>query len=249
MVYNRTSSRLAMPKKRNPTSAWIRTTDAFEPIIGLKTFSDAQERISSNPRRYPRQFLVNYLQKVLESHGRLSTTLLRELKGGPAPETLRKHFGSIDEAFSAVGYDRLLDPNPPSRRWLNTRSVLNEAVPLLIQSLRILGIDASRCSLQSLRLIDGRRINVTVPWPSSTRSSLIISMDKSAAALVVIGVNFPGLPGSCLVCNPKWHPHQTLALSSHSRLEKILPWVCESKQLPQRLSMLLLNNMESTQIQ
>ena len=41
MIYNRTTQKLKTPSRRNPKDQWIRTPEAFEPVIDPRVFADA----------------------------------------------------------------------------------------------------------------------------------------------------------------------------------------------------------------
>ncbi len=169
----------------------------------------------------------------------MSSTLLRGLKGGIAPETLRTHFGSIDAAFEAVGYDRQQDPNVASRRWITTRAILNEAVPWLASNLSARGINTVRAGLRSLALEDGQIIHLTVPWFSKFHCASQLRINKGADALVVVDLDLPDHPHSWLVCKPNWHNRDTLILKSRTQVQKVLPWACKQEDVPERLCALI----------
>lgn len=235
MVYNRTTSRLSTPKKRNPPSAWIRVMAAFEPIIDSATFEAVQKKIEANPRKYPTDLLAQYLRSVLQIKGRLSSTLLRNLHGGPAPETMRHHFGSMYKAFEAIGYDQLNDSHPASRRWQTTRTILDSSILWLIECLQNRGLTAVRTSLRGIKIDDSFLTYVTVPWYSTQHKAFQIALHKTADAVVVTDLNLQNTPFHWAVCDPVVHRWRTLILQSDRQFEKMQPWLCDKNEVVNRL--------------
>lgn len=237
MVYNRTSSKLSTPRIRNARSSWIEVPGAFEPVIATGEFEEAAERRAENPRKHRRRDLIAHLHKLLAEHGYLSGMLLRRLKVGPAPETYAKHFGSIDAAFEAAGYDRLKDPRPSARKHGATRKRLNEIIPWFATAFEEKGIHAFRESLSSLRLDKTHRVTVTLPLCLSSGKSEQIHLDRKSA--VVIAVSDTALNGSCIVLDPRWYPSRTISLSSIAQIEKVSRWRCAIQEAPERVAQIL----------
>lgn len=238
MVYNRTSSKLSTPKVRNARSAWIEVPDAFESIITRSEFEEAAVRRAENPRKHRREYLIAYLKKLLDEHGYLSGMLLRRLKSGPAPGTYVSHFGSIDAAFAAVGYDgRLNDPRQSVRRHGSTRIRLNLLVQWFISAFEARGLNVRRESLCSLRIDDSYRLTITLPLCFTGGKLEQIHLDKKSAVVIAISDN--ALDGSCIVLDPQWYPHRTISLSSIIQIEKVSQWKCTMNEAPGRAIQIL----------
>lgn len=61
LLYNRTSSKLKTPKHRNPPEQWVRSPDAFEGLVSLEVFIQAQELFESRRKRYEPAFMLQQL--------------------------------------------------------------------------------------------------------------------------------------------------------------------------------------------
>lgn len=239
MVYNRTSSRLATARIHNPPSAWVRVPQAFVPLIAAAEFDEARLRRADNPRKHRRKDLIAHLRQVLAQHGYLSGTLLRRLKSGPAPETYVKHFGSIDAALAAAGYDRAQDPRASARRHATTRQRMNACVPWLMRALVKAGWPVERISLSSLSVNQRVRVTVTIPTVIAGRSGKQLWLDKRAAAVVALDVPGPADLGPCLILDPARFPRRTLQLSTPLQFERVSSMRCAQEDIVHRLRQVL----------
>lgn len=67
------------------------------------------DRIERAPKaipvsRYETVELLDMLRKVLKQHGRLNTDLINATTGVPSPSTFTRRFGTISDAYIAIGY-------------------------------------------------------------------------------------------------------------------------------------------------
>lgn len=239
MLYNRTSSRLATPRIHNPPSAWVRVPQAFTPLITASEFDEARLRRAENPRKHRRKDLISHLQRVLGEHGYLSGTLLRRLKTGPAPETYVKHFGSIDAALAAAGYDRTRDPRPSARRHTATRRAMHDHVPWLAQALSHDGWAVERTSLSSLQVGQRHRVTVTIPTEITGRAGVQLWLDKRAAVVVAFEMPDPSGEGTCLVLDPAQLPSRTLQLSTARQFDRVAALRCTQGEIVDRVRQIL----------
>jgi len=99
LVYNKTTQKLKTPTRHNPESEWIRTADAFEPLVERTIFDSAQQLLAQAALRYTPEFMLEQLRRVLEEHELCRPALVRAAPDVPAPETYAKHFASLDAAF------------------------------------------------------------------------------------------------------------------------------------------------------
>lgn len=226
MLYNRTSSKLSTPRIHNPSCAWVRMPEAFEPLISEADFEEARLRRAENPRKHRKRDLIAYLHRVKDEHGYLSGSLLRRLKSGPAPETYIKHFGSIDAALEAAGYERESDPRQSARRSAATRQQLNLWVPWLTLELMMIGYAVQRTSLKSMVINGQYRVSVVIPLTLDRSGILQIKLDKQADVVVVVGMPDPMSQGDWLVIDPADHPHRTLHWPIRSPFDRIDCWRC-----------------------
>jgi DNA invertase Pin-like site-specific DNA recombinase len=113
-VYNRRTQRLGAPSTLNDHAAWIRTPNAFKPIVSETLFVTARCAVQNRkPNRYSDEQLRESMRRLLKKHGYLSYRLLKENSVGPPLHVLQHRFGSMNAALSEIGYTRprgALDP-------------------------------------------------------------------------------------------------------------------------------------------
>jgi DNA invertase Pin-like site-specific DNA recombinase len=125
LVYNKSTSRLMSKRRPNPCSMWIRTEGVFEPIIDRCLFSSAQH-ILTHPWTYSTNEILDFLTAALCINGHLSYRVIANRKCGPSSTTIFYRFGTLTNAFRAVGYyggrqhvkvgDPLFKPSPRTFR-------------------------------------------------------------------------------------------------------------------------------------
>jgi DNA invertase Pin-like site-specific DNA recombinase len=104
MTYNVTTRKLQSPTVYNPKHLWTRF-QAFEPVVPLKVFQKAQERLAqSRQKLWDKEAIIQALSELLARKRRLSQVILNEADGGPCAETVVRRFGSLQAAYDAVGY-------------------------------------------------------------------------------------------------------------------------------------------------
>ena len=103
-VYNRVSFKLKKTRVKNPPDMWVRSDDAFEPIIDQRDFYTAQGMILERRRRMSDDEMLGQLRSVLEKHGRLSALLIDETQGAPSSTAYRHRFGSLIRAYEFISY-------------------------------------------------------------------------------------------------------------------------------------------------
>lgn len=102
MVYNQTSQKLKTPRHPNPPEEWVRTAEAFDGIISLEQFEQAQEILDQRKRKYDPDYMLRQLDTLYKSHGVFRSTLLRSQDEAPCAGTFARHFGSLDFAFQEL---------------------------------------------------------------------------------------------------------------------------------------------------
>lgn len=103
-VYNRTSFKLKVKHVRNPPSEWIRRDGAFEAVVPVHMFVQAQAIIAARSRHLDDAQLLNLLRQTLEKHGALSGIVIDEDDEAPSSSAYRSRFGSLLRAYSLIGY-------------------------------------------------------------------------------------------------------------------------------------------------
>ena len=102
LVYNKTRRKLKTPKRQNPRDEWIRTGDAFDPIVEQAIFEHAQRVLAQAALRYTPEFMLEQLDRLLQEHELLRPSLVRADAAAPSPSTYAKHFTSLDAAYQQV---------------------------------------------------------------------------------------------------------------------------------------------------
>ena len=103
-LYNRTSKKLNAKCVRNPTSEWISTKKAFDPIVTDEQFDKAQLQLVRNARGYSDNEMLDSLTATWCHAGRLSAGALKISKKAPGVNAYKEHFGSLIEAYRRIGY-------------------------------------------------------------------------------------------------------------------------------------------------
>ena len=131
---NRTEKKLHNRQRPNPPAKWVMVPNAFEAIVDTKTFSRAQERFASYPRKKSDEELVEDIRRFLAKTGRLSLPLLRQTRlrkslGLACPTTYFKRLGTFSRMCQLAGYI-------PSK-VVKYQKQSNDARKLLMQALLI----------------------------------------------------------------------------------------------------------------
>jgi len=103
-VYNRRSFKLKRKRMKNPREMWITCRDAFQPVVSQEEFERAQAIIQARHHHWTDDQMLNGLQKLLSSFGRLSGILIDESDELPSSTTYSKRFGSLPRAYKLVGW-------------------------------------------------------------------------------------------------------------------------------------------------
>ncbi|PYD48505.1 recombinase family protein [Novacetimonas pomaceti] len=103
-VWARTSFKLRRAHVRNDPEKWVRTNDAFAPIIDRDIFLRARAIINARSERLSDAAMLETLKLILEGHGQLSGIIIDEAEGCPSSSTYRSRFGSLLRAYALVGF-------------------------------------------------------------------------------------------------------------------------------------------------
>ncbi|HWY52952.1 MAG TPA: recombinase family protein [Terriglobales bacterium] len=104
-VFNRASMRLGAAKVCNPPEEWIVTPGAYEGIIDEVTFVEAQNILGNLTIRKTDEQILESLQALLVSEGRLTAEIIDKSRDVPSASTYRERFGGILRAYQLIGYD------------------------------------------------------------------------------------------------------------------------------------------------
>ena len=105
-VFGMTSFKLKARRLRHDPATWVRAEGVFQPILDKDLFDRVQDRLSGIGRRITKFDLLSHLTAIWCKHGVLSTTTILNTPGCPSANTFERHFGSMLDAFRAVGYRR-----------------------------------------------------------------------------------------------------------------------------------------------
>jgi DNA invertase Pin-like site-specific DNA recombinase len=108
-VYNRKSGKLKGKRTPNPPDLWVRCDNAFEAIIDPALFRAAGKIIDRRPRRTIRAsksdaHMLRLLRELLESEGRLTSSIIEDAAELPCHMTYIERFGSLRRAYELIGY-------------------------------------------------------------------------------------------------------------------------------------------------
>lgn len=102
--YNRTSSRLRGPTRKNPRERWVMVPQAFEAIISPDAFLDAQQIFQKRHPIWSDQEVILQLQELFLKHGKLTGLIIESAPNLPSPSVIKRKFGSLFNAYKLVGY-------------------------------------------------------------------------------------------------------------------------------------------------
>ncbi len=127
-VYNRRSFKLKKKHVNNPPEMWIRKEGAYEGIVSLDTFMQAQEILASRSRRLSDEELLAHLKQLYERCGYLSGLIINQAEDMPNATTYAQRFGSLHRAYELVGFH-----NPRSNDFVEINKRLRQLHPEIIQ--------------------------------------------------------------------------------------------------------------------
>lgn len=102
LVYNKTTSKLKTPTRRNPVAQWIRTAGAIDPLVDQVVFDRAQAVLAEAALRYSPATMLKHLDRLHREHGFLRPSLLATDELSPSASTYGTHFGSLDAAYQRL---------------------------------------------------------------------------------------------------------------------------------------------------
>lgn len=103
-AFNKTTRRLYTKTVKTPSSHWVLTPGAFEPIVDRVVFDRAQVILRSRTHHKSNQQVLDELRAHVALTGRLSLSELNRSSKLPSPSTIRHRFGSLREAYTLIGY-------------------------------------------------------------------------------------------------------------------------------------------------
>ena len=103
MVYNKTTQKLQSPRRRNPKDSWVKTPDAFAPVVDGALYAEAQALLNARKEaiqaKYGEAGMVDKLRLLSERYGFVTNRLVAAEQAMASPATYAKRFGSLDMAY------------------------------------------------------------------------------------------------------------------------------------------------------
>jgi DNA invertase Pin-like site-specific DNA recombinase len=231
-VYGRTSLRLSTPRVKQPRSEWVLMPGAFEPLIDLSVFSEAQRILQERSFNKSNQELLDALRVVLASKGRLSRAVLRDCAGVPSGSTYVYRFGSMQRAYELIGYRHPEDFGPSDLRR-RTQALREELLfriaamfPEDVSIIRPVGRGSYR---NGLRLRSGLRISVVIGRPIHRKGTILwrIEPRKLEWEFVTLLARLDELSGSFL----DFHVFPNMGRATRFYLSRADPWLNRGQPL------------------
>lgn len=106
-VFGKMAHTLGASPVRRPRSEWITAKGALSALVTHHAQARAARIISGRMLMLDDRTMLERLSGLLAKHGRLSPKLIRAAEGLPSPATYRNRFGSLSNAYRAIGYDHV----------------------------------------------------------------------------------------------------------------------------------------------
>ena len=111
MVYNKTVSRLQAKTKKNPEDMWIKTEDAFDPVVDRDTFYRAQKILErqeeERKRLYSSEDMLEKLNDLYQIYGVIRAKQIAARKEMVSVHAYTRKFNSLDMAYQNMFSDIL----------------------------------------------------------------------------------------------------------------------------------------------
>lgn len=132
-AFGRTSQRLCTRVVRIPQSEWTISPGAFAPLVDEQTFREAQRILENHTIRKSNERLLDDLRNLLATVGRLSGSIIDKCRDVASTSAYRHRFGSLQYAYSLIGYGRpeQFGPNELRRRTQAMRDQLVQQIATL----------------------------------------------------------------------------------------------------------------------
>lgn len=127
IVYNRQSTKLGTRKISNSSDKWVRGERCIETIVDPNVFERVQSILQDRRVEIAEGEMLSRLRRTLLKRGRLSMAIINDTSGLPHADTLIRHFGSLRNAYSLIGYistERDYSHLVAKRAWTDVRTNL-----------------------------------------------------------------------------------------------------------------------------
>jgi Recombinase len=103
-VWNRASKKLKGRRLKNDPESWIRSDEAFEPLVDRKLFDAVQKIMQRRKARRTDHDMLEKLGDVLKERSYLSAKTIAEAKGLMSSQAYKHRFGGLLGAYQRVGH-------------------------------------------------------------------------------------------------------------------------------------------------
>lgn len=103
-TYNRTSQKLKTKRVQNPEEDWVEYNSFFKPIISEEKFRLAKEIIDNRSIKMSNEEILEFLKKILSTHGKISGFIIDEEDNGPSSSVVASRFGGLLPAYKLINY-------------------------------------------------------------------------------------------------------------------------------------------------
>jgi DNA invertase Pin-like site-specific DNA recombinase len=132
MVYNKTRQKLLSKTQKNPKEQWIRTENAFPPIVDRRIFDQAQAILKKQQDEYDRKYsvadMVSRLETLYQKYGLITAHLISVREDMLSPSAYVNRFHSLGMAFQQMFPDTLSRITQSVVEKLRTAATTVEAV-------------------------------------------------------------------------------------------------------------------------
>lgn len=142
-VFNRQSFKLKKKRVQNPPAMWIVRDSAFEPVVDIEVFQQAQALILARCQHFTDEELLDRLRRFLNKHGTLSGVLIDEDNEMPSSAVYASRFGGLHRAYALIGWNPYRDYSYIEVNR-SLRKKHEELVGEIIAQLHGLGADVER---------------------------------------------------------------------------------------------------------
>ena len=104
IIFNRSSAKLKTKIRANPPEMWIRSDNAFLPLVDPDLFQQAQEILRKRRLERSERSMLDRLTVLRKEKGYLTANMIDADDDLPSAQTLHRHYGSLMAAYKLIDY-------------------------------------------------------------------------------------------------------------------------------------------------
>jgi len=108
IVYNKTSQKLKTPSRANPPDEWVKTPEAFQPVVDKEIFDRVEKILLHRKVLCTPEHMVERLRQLFSEYGVIRPSLVRKDAESPSPATFAKRFSTLDAGYQKI-FQKILD--------------------------------------------------------------------------------------------------------------------------------------------